>query len=270
VVLVSRESFIRASGEPGRAGQSGFDLSDGTRAFGRFAEDVSSGEDVGSVGGEGGESGPVVGGGPLPAFSEAHQYSVPGVMEAGPGPGPANLQGAFAEGSVRADLNAPGATAWAVSNFDLTFRVVDAPSAYTFGAAVGISGSSSTLVELLDLDETGALPPAGGTEPIARRLDPLTESSVVALFTEQLDPSTEDSRTIEHTGLLEPGLYALRVHADSDGTPEESSAYYNVNLTFAPPPLSVPLPAAAWPGLGGLLALVAGRGLHAFRRRRRQ
>src|SRR5687767_4543192 len=123
-VLVARTSTIE---EAGGSGPGAYEVSNGTRDFGRFADEVS-----------------YANGAVTPA--EAHQYSVPGLSETG-------LEGAFAEGSVRAGIqmidevgNIPGVPpeliprplggiAHAESEFGLTFRVTDVDSQYTLGAA---------------------------------------------------------------------------------------------------------------------------------------
>lgn len=227
VELVSRQSFIHAAGGP-----NGFDLANGTSDFERFADDVSnapSGQPAGS----------------LPVLSEAHQYSMPGVSDGG-------LQGAFAEGSVRSGVSSPAATASATSNFDLTFRVTGAAVGYTFGAAMGTTGTATVFAELVDLaaGENVAAGTAGVSNLTAAAAD-------VPVFVAQLAANTDDARNVDKTGTLQPGLYALRVHADSTGTADESSAYYNLNLLLTPAagPTAVPLPPGAWTGLMGLAGL---------------
>src|SRR5690348_1455976 len=59
-VLVSRDSYIRATGVTSTDPSGKFDLSDGTNGFGWFANDVSNGDLPG-----------------VAAVSEAHQYSAP-------------------------------------------------------------------------------------------------------------------------------------------------------------------------------------------------
>ena len=242
-VIVSRHSYIRAAGGPGPGG---FDLSNGTNDFGRFADDISNGP-----GGSATAS--------VPSVSEAHQYSVPGVMDSGFG-------GAYAEGSVRANVVGPGSTATAVSNFDLTFRVVGSPAQYTVGAAMGTAGSGTVTAELVNVaggaGGAGVASPARSPAGTAAGAGGAGES----VFLTRLAPGRGDSQTIDKSGVLGPGLYALRVYADSSGTTDSSSAYYNVNLTITPgTATAVPLPAAAWTG-AAVLAGVAGIG--AMRRRR--
>jgi hypothetical protein len=263
-VLVSRQSYLRATGGPG--GSNGFDLTNGTSDFGRFADDLSNAPD--------GRVGPAT-----PVISEAHQYSAPGLLDQG-------FEGAFAEGSVRAGVRSPGATASAVSNFDLTFRVTGGPALYTFGAEMGAAGTGGILTELVNVAESAATP---ATAASGLHLAAAAETQV---FSSQVKPGSGDAQTLDKSGVLAPGLYALHVHADSTGTADESSAYYNINLLLTagvgsaePPPgdsggtggaageaggtpaVAAPLPPAAWTGLtvlGGLAGVRAvRRGLRA-------
>jgi hypothetical protein len=78
-------------------------------------------------------------------------------------------------------------------------------------------------------------------------------------------------RTIDEDGVLDPGVYRLRIDAtatDEPGGTAEATAYYSVNfqLTTADgegrgnPPAAVPLPPAVMAG-GGMLGLLAARRL---------
>ena len=180
--------------------------------------------------------------------SGAHQYSVAGLDESG-------LQGAYAEGSAKARPDAPGGPANAQSNFDLLFEVTGEPAAFTFGAAIGCEGEASTLVRLASVD------------------DPERDAVFVA-WVDALTTPAPGGGTIERTGMLEPGKYALTVHADSNaaGDPAavmDGSSYYNVNLTLLPASsaAAVPLPPAALSGMFGLAGLAAARWFKGRRRR---
>jgi hypothetical protein len=72
--------------------------------------------------------------------------------------------------------------------------------------------------------------------------------------------------------MLKPGVYGLSVWAFVRGTPADSSAAYDVNLSLAaaaeePPPVvnPVPLPSGAWAGLSAMV--VVGGALMRVRRR---
>lgn len=240
-VLVSRDSYIHAAGGPaGTAAFAPFDVSNGTTGFDRFADDVSN-----------------AGQGADPVVSEAHQYSAPGVM-------PDGLNGAFAEGSVRSGLDAGRGTASAASDFDLTFRVVGGSAKFEFGAAMGTAGGGRVTAELLPVSES----------QVAGTLSPSAASAALApLFVTHLAPGEGNSKEMDNTGVLEPGLYALHVSAESDGAAAdagaESSAYYSVNLTLAPTaggPAAVPLPPAVWPGFGAMASILGVFGIRRWRR----
>lgn len=245
VVLVSRQSYIRATGGPG---PNAFDLSDGTTDFRRFANDLSNApsDDPSS--------------GSVPVLSEAHQYSVPGLTDQ-------DFQGAYAEGSVRAGVHTPHANAAAESNFDLTFRVAGGSADYTFGAAMGTAGTGTVMAELLNV--TPIAKPAVASARRAAAAD----ASGSPVFSSTLTPTTDHANMIDQQGVLPPGLYTLRIHAGSDDaavSPDDSSAYYNMSLTLAPssstPATAVPMPAAAWTGLSVLCGVASA---HVARRRRR-
>lgn len=233
-LLISRDTVIHAAGGPG---PNGFDLTNGTTDFGRFANDVNNDGTAA----------------PAPASSEAHQYSVPGITGN-------SLQGAFAEGSVQTTITSPGGTAAAQSNFDLTFRVVGAPQAFTFGAAMGTSGGASAMAELVPVAE----PSVAG----ALRVSPAsTAGPITPIFSGHLQSG--ESKTMDQTGILGPGTYALHVHADASTPATDGSAYFNVSLTLASTAAAVPLPPAAWSGMGILLAVCTMTGLHQWSARRR-
>jgi hypothetical protein len=236
VALVSRQSFIRATGGPG---PNGFDLSDGTTNFGRFANDLSNApsDDPSS--------------GSVPVLSEAHQYSVPGITEQ-------DFQGAYAEGSVRAGVHTPHSNAAAESNFDLTFRVTGGSADFTFGAAMGTAGTGTVMAELMNVTPT--VKPSA----VSGKRTATADTSGAPIFSSTLTPTTDHSNTIDQQGVLRAGVYTLRVHAGSDDaavSPDDSSAYYSMSLTLAPssstPATAVPLPAAAWTGLSVLCGVAS-------------
>jgi hypothetical protein len=250
-VLVARTSTIEAAGG---SGPGAYEVSNGTRDFGRFADGVSYAD--GAV---------------TPA--EAHQYSVPGLTETG-------LEGAFAEGSVRAGIQTidevgpvpgmappPGGVAHAESNFGLTFRVTDADAHYTLGAAMGTSGDGSATIRLARI-AVGGTSAAPGRELADVDLFPTGAATEPVLEAEIGDTGQEDSDTLDHEGVLKPGTYVLTVHARSTGSGEEGSwAYYNMSLGLTGPPASIPLPPAAWSGLGTLAGMIALRWMHTRHRR---
>jgi hypothetical protein len=236
VVLVARQSYIHATGGPG---PNGFDLSDGTTDFGRFANDLtnSPSDDPSS--------------GSMPLVSEAHQYSVPGLTDQ-------VFQGAYAEGSVRAGVHTPHSSAAATSDFDLTFRVTGGTADYTFGAAMGTAGSGTVMAELVNVTPTATRAVAAAGARVA------AGSTPAPIFSSKLTPITDHANTVDQQGVLAPGLYTLRVHAGSDDaavSADDSSAYYNMSLTLtgssSTPATAVPLPTGAWTGLTVLAGLAA-------------
>ena len=124
MVLVSRESDIRASGATG-AGT--YRLTNGAGDFGPFAEALRS-DDTAA------------------ARSAAQQYSWPELD------GDGRLTGASAEGAARAivDGGVNDAFADAQTDFDLVFRVDGTPALLTFDATLSASGDGTTGVSLFD------------------------------------------------------------------------------------------------------------------------
>jgi hypothetical protein len=222
-VLLSRESNISATGTDGSA------LSDGSQDFNGFADAVDT-ADAGVVG---------------PRLT-ANQHSRPSMDET------AGFTGAFAEGSAsaEADRSTGDKPGLAVSNFDLTFQVLGAPSLVSFGGSVGVSGDGSTTVELSN------------------------ESTGEILLAEELLPGDEDGQSIQHSTVLQPGVYELSVEAAANADAGESMAYYTVSLSISALTddggggvTPIPLPAAVWSavsvlGAGGLI-----RATRAIRRR---
>jgi hypothetical protein len=255
-VLVARTSTIEAAGG---TGPGAYEVSNGTRDFGRFADEVS-----------------YANGAVTPA--EAHQYSVPGLTETG-------LEGAFAEGSVRAGIqmidevgSIPGVPpeliptplggiAHAESEFGLTFRVTDTDSRYTLGAAMGTSGDGSATIRLARI-AVGEPSRGPGRDPAGVDASPSGAVTEKVLEAQIGNTGNEDSKTLDHDGVLRPGTYVLTVHARSTGTGEEGSwAYYNMSLGLGGPPASVPLPPGAWSALGTLAGMIAVRWMHVRHRR---
>jgi len=237
-VLLSRQSSLQAEGA---GSPSGFDLTDGTTSFDSYANDLSN-ANAGA-----------------PATSNAHQFSQPETA------GQA-FQGAYAEGTVQANLNSAKATALAKSVFDLTFEVTQTPVQYTFGGAFGSAGSGTTVAELTNLKSPGD-----------------------SIFMMTTDSSHGASHEMDKQGFLPPGTYGLKVWANTPGTSASSSAYYTVNLSLnsvsnpvkagghaTAAPLgsggpqgggvaAAPVPPAAWTGL----MMLGGLSVMMFRSRRR-
>jgi hypothetical protein len=160
--------------------------------------------------------------------------------------------GAYAEGSVTAALQAaPSDTAQAVSNFDLTFEVLGVPSVVDFGGAVGVTGNGTTTVELSN-ETTGE----------------------ILLSTETVSGDGE-GQSIQHSTVLQPGVYALSVEALVNGEPDESMAYYTVSLSISAMAggdgggvTPIPLPPALWSAAGLMLVTGAAGGYGKLRRER--
>ena len=176
----------------------------------------------------------------------ANQHSRPAL-----GDGDGGFTGAFAEGSASAaadDASADGTQA--VSNFDLTFEVLGVPSLVSFGGSVGVSGNGSTTVSLSN------------------------ESTGEVLLEQELLAGDGEGQEIQHSTLLQPGVYELCVAALVNGDASESMAYYSVSLSIepagnvvSPPPAAIPLPPAA---LSALCAAGAGGLLRAVRKPRQK
>lgn len=218
-VLLSRDSTISATGTDGVAD---FNLVDGSKDFDGFSDAVDTTD--------AGVAGPHV---------AANQHSRPAMDDR------TGFTGAFAEGSVSAD-NVDGAAKidQAVSNFDLKFQVLGAPSLVSFGGSVGVSGGGTTSVELSN-QSTGEI-----------------------LLDEDLVPG-EDGQEIQHSRVLQPGVYELSVGASLNGAQSDSMAYYTLSLSISPVsdqvggggvdggPTAIPLPpavfsAASMLGAGGM------------------
>ena len=226
-VLLSRDSTIRASGNDGAAD---FELTDGSQDFNGFADTVDT-TDAGVVG---------------PRVS-ANQHSRPSLNDV------TGFTGAFAEGSVSAEGgDGPAKTCEAVSNFDLTFQVLGAPSLVSFGGSVGVSGDGSTSVALSN------------------------ESTGEILLSEEILPGGgEDGQSITHSAVLQPGVYELSVEAAVNGEAAENMAYYAVSLSISALTddggggvTPIPLPAAVWSAMSVLGAGGAFRAVKRIRRTR--
>lgn len=227
-VLLTRESTIRASGT---AGSADYNLSDGSQDFNGFADMVDT-VDAGVVG---------------PRVA-ANQHSRPSMSdEAGGG-----FTGAFAEGSASAEAaDSPAKSGEAVSNFDLTFQVLGAPSLVSFGGSVGVSGDGSTSVALSN------------------------ESTGEILLSQELLAGDGEGQSIEHSTVLQPGIYELSVEATVNGKLSESTAYYAVSLSISAISedngggTPIPLPPALWSAASVLGAGGLTRGMQVIRSRRR-
>jgi hypothetical protein len=177
----------------------------------------------------------------------ANQHSQPALS------GDAAFTGAYAEGSVSTEAAAKGsdmAPAEALSNFDLKFQIVGEPSQAIFGGAVGVSGNGSAAVTLSN------------------------ESTGEVVLEKLLLAGDGDGEQIEHSAVLEPGVYSLSIEAHANGQPDESMAYFSVNLSLAPVDdggegaHAIPVPPATWSA--GLLLVTGGvmQGLGSWKKRR--
>ena len=140
------------------------------------------------------------------------------------------LSGASAGGAAHAavDPTATDAYASAQSDFDMVFRIEGSPAHVLLDCALGASGDATAGVRLYDVQ------------------------TLEAAFSDEV---TADSRSSRGEKVLEPGTYGVSVWAFVRGTPGDSSASYQVNLSLAadapqPGPTPMPLPAAFWGGIG--------------------
>jgi hypothetical protein len=165
----------------------------------------------------------------------ANQHSSPSVSpEAG-------FTGAFAEGSVSTE--AAAVESEAASNFDLTFQVFGVPSMVSFGGSVGVSGSGSTTLSLSN------------------------ESTGEILLEQELLPGEGEGRSIEHSTVLQPGVYGLSLKALVSGEPSESMAYYSFSLSLSPVDGGGPTPIALPPAVWSAIAVIGAGGVcHSFTR----
>jgi hypothetical protein len=171
----------------------------------------------------------------------ANQHSSPSLSDS------SVFTGAFAEGSVSTEVgndSSAAAKSEASSNFDLTFQVLGVPSMVSFGGSVGVSGSGSTTVSLSN-ESTGEI---------------LLEQEVIA--------GAGEGQSIEHSSVLQPGVYELSFKALVSGDPSDSSAYYSFSLSLAPAdgPTPISLPPALWSAIGVIGAGGVFQGLTKMRR----
>lgn len=172
----------------------------------------------------------------------ANQNSRPSVADDG------GFAGAYAEGSASVAAQLMD-YAEAASAFDLTFEVTGDPSRVNVAGAVGVVGNGMTSVSLCN-QLTGEV-----------------------LMAQELMASPEgQGQSIDHSKLLDPGVYELLVTANVSGAPDESMAYYTVSLSLGESTdgggaTPIPLPPAVWSAAGTLLAAGAARGWFRFRRR---
>ena len=177
----------------------------------------------------------------------ANQNSRPSVRQDG------SFAGAYAEGAASV-AGQPGDFAEAASAFDLTFEVMGEPSMVNVGGSVGVVGNGTTSVSLCN-QVTGE----------------------VLLVQELMGTPDGDGRSIDHSKMLDPGVYELMVTANVSGAPDEGMAYYTVSLSLGADDNSgggggaapVPLPPAVWGAGATLFALGAARGWTRFRGRGR-
>ncbi len=217
-VLLARESTIRATGT---AGSGGYNLSDGSEDFSGFSDAVDT-VDAGLAG----------------ARVAANQHSRPSVTNGG-------FLGAFAEGSASTDAGSGTDPAEAVSDFGLTFQVLDAPSLMKLGGSVGVSGNGSTSVCLTN------------------------ESTGDVVLQQELFAGNGEGQSIEQSTMLQPGVYELSVAAMVNGEPTESMAYYTFSLSLASGDggvTPIPLPPMVW---AAAALLGTGAGVQGLRRMRR-
>ena len=174
----------------------------------------------------------------------ANQNSRPTLDEVGA------FAGAYAEGSATVAAQLMD-YAEAASAFDLTFEVMGEPSMVSVGGSVGVVGNATTSVSLCN-QETGE----------------------VVLMQELLASPDGDGRAIDHSKLLDPGVYELMVTANGSGAPDEGMAYYTVSLSLGAADngggggaTPVPLPPTVWSAGAVLLAAGAARGWTRLRRR---
>ena len=175
----------------------------------------------------------------------ANQHSRPSTSADGGG---GDFTGAYAEGSASASAETAADEGQAVSNFDLTFEVFGVPSIVSFGGSVGVSGNGSTTVSLSN------------------------ESTGEVVLEQELLAGDGEGQEIQHSTLLQPGVYELCVAAMVNGDASESMAYYTVSLSIepagnvvAPPPAAIPLPPAAWAAASVMGAAGLVRGARKFR-----
>jgi hypothetical protein len=152
--------------------------------------------------------------------------------------------GAYAEGSATVEGESE-AFAEAASAFDLTFEVTGEPSWVSVGGSVGAFGNATTSVSLCN-QVTGE----------------------VLLAQELMASPGGDGRSIDHSKMLQPGVYELLITANVNCAPDESMAYYAVNLRLEPgAATAIPLPPAAWSAAGTLAAAGFIRGWRRVRHR---
>lgn len=174
----------------------------------------------------------------------ANQNSRPSLDDVG------GFAGAYAEGSATVAAQLMD-YAEAASAFDLTFEVMGEPSMVSVGGSVGVVGNGTTSVSLSN-QVTGEV-----------------------LLVQELTASPDgEGRAIDHSKMLDPGVYELMVTANVSGAPDEGMAYYTVSLSLGAADngggaTPVPLPPAVWSAAGMLLAAGAARGWTRFRRRSR-
>ena len=167
----------------------------------------------------------------------ANQNSRPAMQDDG------GFLGAYAEGSASA-AGEHADFCEAASAFDLTFQVLGAPSLVNVGGSVGVVGNGSATLSLYN------------------------ETTGEVLLVRELIAGDAPAQPIEHSEVLDPGVYELLVTANVNAAPDVSMAYYTLSLSVneAATPggvTPIPLPPAAWSALGTLAAAGA---LRAVRR----
>jgi hypothetical protein len=176
------------------------------------------------------------------ARSMAQQHSMPRLDGSGA------FGGAMAKGTVRAAVDASASDAFssAESDFDLVFRVTGEPARVLLQCSMDAAGDGTAGLKLYDVQ---------------------TLNHTFA------DEVSGDSREFSGEEVLKPGVYGLSVWAFVRGTPADSTATYDINLSLAagaaeePPPVvtPMPLPSGAWTGLATML-VVGGTAMRVRRR----
>ena len=160
-----------------------------------------------------------------PAHSSAQQHSTPRVDKGGV------FLGASAAGSARASVDEGAGDAFsdAATDFDLFFTVSDRSAQLKLNGTLAAAGDATTGVLVRR---------ASGSDDPVLSLD-----------------FADRSETVSESAVLAPGTYGLSIWAFARGTPQESSASYDLAVTLSAAQAGgtpVPLPAAAWVGAAGL------------------
>jgi hypothetical protein len=136
----------------------------------------------------------------------ANQNSRPAVS-----PRDGGFMGAYAEGSATIDPTAGSAlgASNASSTFNLTFEIKDVPSLVSIGGAVGLSGDGATTLSLTN------------------------KNTKEVVLQREILVSDGHGQSVEHQTTLNPGIYELAVEASANAEPDQSMAYYTLNLSVS-------------------------------------